>query len=234
MSNPKTDKSPESYSDEETVERAEAALKRMLATPHQPHNEMKLGRKKRVVESPKSDSTASKKKSGRRPSSRAAKLAALLWDWLGRGALVWRHGNALRPRLRAFPFGNAYHLGISHLTHLLSGARLPLATGSSNPAEESRRRPREAKPDSVAKVESFCAFASAKKRPIRRWRSCRLGGVAQASAKRAPATAPSKPSGHRQDDHCRRFRRGDFWGSSGRTKPDCPRANSTEDCSRRV
>jgi len=69
MSNPKTDKSPESYSDEETVERAEAALKRMLATPHQPHKEMKLGRKKRVVESPKSDSTASKKKSGRRPSS---------------------------------------------------------------------------------------------------------------------------------------------------------------------
>ncbi|MGC2224160.1 MAG: hypothetical protein WA624_18350 [Methylocella sp.] len=70
MSDPKTDKSPETYSDEETIARAEAALKRMLATPHQPHKEMKLGRKKRVVESPKSDSTAAKKKSGRRPSSK--------------------------------------------------------------------------------------------------------------------------------------------------------------------
>jgi hypothetical protein len=32
------------YSDEETIARAEAALKRMLATPHQPHSEMKLGK----------------------------------------------------------------------------------------------------------------------------------------------------------------------------------------------
>jgi hypothetical protein len=69
MSNPKTDSGHDAYSEEETIARAEAALKRMLATPHQPHKEMKLGRKKRVVESSKSDSTTVKKKSGRRPSS---------------------------------------------------------------------------------------------------------------------------------------------------------------------
>ena len=32
--------------EEETVARAEAALKRMLATPHQPHSAMKLGKRK--------------------------------------------------------------------------------------------------------------------------------------------------------------------------------------------
>jgi hypothetical protein len=64
------DKAEESYTPEETIARAEAALKRMLATPHRPHKEMKLGRKKLVVESPKSDSTAVKEKSGRRPSSK--------------------------------------------------------------------------------------------------------------------------------------------------------------------
>jgi hypothetical protein len=41
----------------------------MLATPPQPHKEMKLEQKKQVVESPKSESTAAKEKSGRRPSS---------------------------------------------------------------------------------------------------------------------------------------------------------------------
>jgi hypothetical protein len=39
---PKDDK----FSDEETIARAEAALKRMLATPHQPHSEMKIGKRK--------------------------------------------------------------------------------------------------------------------------------------------------------------------------------------------
>jgi hypothetical protein len=56
------------FSEEETIARAEAALKRMLATPHRSHEEMKVGRKKRVVESSKSDST--KEKVGRRPSSK--------------------------------------------------------------------------------------------------------------------------------------------------------------------
>jgi hypothetical protein len=34
------------YSEEETIARAEAALKRMLATPHRAHSEMKLGKRK--------------------------------------------------------------------------------------------------------------------------------------------------------------------------------------------
>ena len=58
------------YSEEETVARAEAALKRMLATPHKTHAEMQLGRSKRVAESKNMDSTAVKKKGGRRPSSK--------------------------------------------------------------------------------------------------------------------------------------------------------------------
>jgi hypothetical protein len=32
--------------EEETVRRREAALKRMLSTPHKPHSEMKLGKSK--------------------------------------------------------------------------------------------------------------------------------------------------------------------------------------------
>jgi hypothetical protein len=36
---------PEIYSHEETVARREAALKRMLATPHKPHKESKKGRR---------------------------------------------------------------------------------------------------------------------------------------------------------------------------------------------
>jgi hypothetical protein len=70
MSDPKTDKCPDTYSEEKSIARAEAALKRMLSTPHRLHEEMKVGRKKQVVESSKSDSTAAKKKSGRRPSSK--------------------------------------------------------------------------------------------------------------------------------------------------------------------
>ena len=34
----------ETYSEEETVARREAALKRMLATPHKPHKESKKGK----------------------------------------------------------------------------------------------------------------------------------------------------------------------------------------------
>jgi hypothetical protein len=35
---------PETYSEEETKRRADAALKRMLATPHKPHEKLKKGR----------------------------------------------------------------------------------------------------------------------------------------------------------------------------------------------
>ena len=41
MTDPKSD---EAYSEEETVRRREAALKRMLQTPHKPHKESKKGR----------------------------------------------------------------------------------------------------------------------------------------------------------------------------------------------
>jgi hypothetical protein len=39
-------KSDDHYSEEETKARAEATLKRMLATPPKPHSEMKLGKRK--------------------------------------------------------------------------------------------------------------------------------------------------------------------------------------------
>ena len=38
-------KEGETYSEEETVARREAALKRMLTTPHKPHKESKKGRR---------------------------------------------------------------------------------------------------------------------------------------------------------------------------------------------
>jgi hypothetical protein len=38
---------PETYSEEETVKRREAALKRMLTTPHKTHRESKLGTRDR-------------------------------------------------------------------------------------------------------------------------------------------------------------------------------------------
>jgi hypothetical protein len=38
------EKDTETYSEEETVRRREAALKRMLATPHKPHKDSKKGR----------------------------------------------------------------------------------------------------------------------------------------------------------------------------------------------
>ncbi len=37
----------ETYSPEETKVRAEAALKRMLATPHKPHEKLKKGNQRR-------------------------------------------------------------------------------------------------------------------------------------------------------------------------------------------
>lgn len=44
---PDTDRIQEgdTYSDAETVARAEAALKQMLATPHKPHKDSKVGRR---------------------------------------------------------------------------------------------------------------------------------------------------------------------------------------------
>jgi hypothetical protein len=41
MADPKSD---ETYSEEETKRRADAALKRMLQTPHKPHKDSKKGR----------------------------------------------------------------------------------------------------------------------------------------------------------------------------------------------
>jgi len=38
---------PETYSEEETERRREAALKRMLATPHKPHEDVKKKRQRR-------------------------------------------------------------------------------------------------------------------------------------------------------------------------------------------
>ena len=40
----------EQYSEQETIARAEAALKRMLTTPHRPHSEMKIGKRKPKAE----------------------------------------------------------------------------------------------------------------------------------------------------------------------------------------
>jgi hypothetical protein len=48
--------SDEQYSDEKTVRRREAALKRMLTTPHIPHSESKIGNRsveKKTSPSPK-------------------------------------------------------------------------------------------------------------------------------------------------------------------------------------
>lgn len=38
---------PETYTEEETKRRREAALKRMLATPHKPHEKAKKGDKRK-------------------------------------------------------------------------------------------------------------------------------------------------------------------------------------------
>jgi len=50
------------YTQEETIARAEAALKRMLATPPKPHSEMKLGKRK-----PKASTKANPPKKRGRP-----------------------------------------------------------------------------------------------------------------------------------------------------------------------
>jgi hypothetical protein len=53
MSNQKKP-SEDTYSEEETIARRDATIKRMLATPPQPHSEMKSGKSKRKPEkSPK-------------------------------------------------------------------------------------------------------------------------------------------------------------------------------------
>jgi hypothetical protein len=62
------DSTDEKYSERETVARREAALRRMLATPHIPHEKLKLGRSKRVAKSSNQDSTRASKKGDRRPS----------------------------------------------------------------------------------------------------------------------------------------------------------------------
>src|ERR1700730_18010876 len=80
-----------------------------------------------------------------------AKLAALLWEWLGRGALVWRHA-AQVSRLpvweRISPWYQPFHSPPFR-------SCLPRATGSSYPAEERRRRPRGWKSDSRRRVRGF-------------------------------------------------------------------------------
>jgi len=53
-------KSEEEFSEQETIARAEAAIKRMLATPHQPHSAMKLGKHK-AKESAKASRTEKKR-----------------------------------------------------------------------------------------------------------------------------------------------------------------------------
>jgi hypothetical protein len=41
-----TKRSDDQYSEQETAERRDAAIKRMLATPPKPHSEMKIGKPK--------------------------------------------------------------------------------------------------------------------------------------------------------------------------------------------
>jgi hypothetical protein len=53
------------YSEEETIARAEATLKRMLNTPPKPHSEMKLGKSKA-----KADAKASRLKKPGPPKSK--------------------------------------------------------------------------------------------------------------------------------------------------------------------
>jgi hypothetical protein len=49
-------KQDEQYSEQETAERRDAVLKRMLNTPPKPHSEMKIGkRKEKSSKSPKGD-----------------------------------------------------------------------------------------------------------------------------------------------------------------------------------
>ena len=50
MSNHKTDKSSDTYSDEETARRRDAVIKHMLNTPPKLHSAMKLGKRKAKAE----------------------------------------------------------------------------------------------------------------------------------------------------------------------------------------
>ena len=60
---------PDDFNAAEIAKRAEAALRVALSTPPTPHEKMKQGPRKRVVESRNRDSTAANKnKGGRRPS----------------------------------------------------------------------------------------------------------------------------------------------------------------------
>jgi hypothetical protein len=57
-------KSDDQFSEEETIARAEAALKRMLSTPPKPHSEMKVGKL-----NVKASAKASQAKRDRRPNT---------------------------------------------------------------------------------------------------------------------------------------------------------------------
>jgi hypothetical protein len=51
----------DTYSEKETIERREVALKRMLATPHKPHSESKVGKRtKRRRASPRRNQSVEK------------------------------------------------------------------------------------------------------------------------------------------------------------------------------
>jgi hypothetical protein len=54
--------SADQYSEQETAERREAALKRMLSTPPKPHSEMKIGKPRGKSMTPKGAPAQSKKR----------------------------------------------------------------------------------------------------------------------------------------------------------------------------
>ena len=67
------------YSDVETRKRADAALKRMLATPPKPHKDSKLGRRREI-----SDQIAKRPDATRRRAARNSAETAILLAELGR------------------------------------------------------------------------------------------------------------------------------------------------------
>jgi hypothetical protein len=58
-------KSDEKFSEHETASRRDAIIKRMLATPPQPHSEMKLRKSRRKAGTRPKDATAQLKKSAK-------------------------------------------------------------------------------------------------------------------------------------------------------------------------